>query len=119
MAYKGNKIKPMEGKSLLPVFAGKSIDREAIYWEHERNCAIRKGKWKLVGKGILGPDGPNESKWELYDIESDRSELDNLAATHPERVKELSDMFTVYAKRANVLPFSGQGKKTTTKKRKK
>ena len=106
--YKGNKIKPMEGKSLLPVFAGKSIDREAIYWEHERNCAIRKDEWKLVGKGILGPEGPNESKWELYNIASDRSELNNLASKHPEKVKEMSDMFTAYAKRANVLPFSGQ-----------
>ena len=34
------------GVSLVPVFDGKSIEREAIYWEHERNCAIRKGKWK-------------------------------------------------------------------------
>ena len=119
--YKGKPIKPMEGLSLAPVFDGKKIEREAIYWEHERNCAIRKGKWKLVGKGVLGPDGPNVSRWELYDIEADRSELNNLAADKPEKVKELSDMFTAYAKRANVIPFSGKRpprKKKPAKKKK-
>jgi arylsulfatase A-like enzyme len=115
--YKGKPIKPMEGLSLTPVFDNKQIQREAIYWEHERNCAIRKGKWKLVGKRVLGPEGPDVSKWELYDMEADRSELNNLAAAQPERVKQMSDMFTAYAKRTNVLPL-GKRKKRKTKKKK-
>jgi len=115
--YKGKPIKPMEGLSLAPVFDDKPIQREAIYWEHERNCAIRKGKWKLVGKGVLGADGPNVSKWELYDIDADRSELNNLAEKQPQRVKEMSDMFLAYCKRANVLPFSG--KRPAKKKKRK
>jgi len=109
--YKDKPIKPMEGLSLVPVFNDKPIKREAIYWEHERNCAIRRGKWKLVGKGVLGADGPNVSRWELYDIEADRSELNNLAEKLPERVKKMSDMFLAYCKRANVLPFRGKKRK--------
>jgi arylsulfatase len=107
-AYQDQAIKPLEGVSLVPVFLEQPVDREAIYWEHERNCAIRQGKWKLVGKGILGPEGPNAEKWELYNIEADRSELNDLAATHPDRVNAMSDLYLTYCKRANVLPFQGQ-----------
>ncbi len=48
--HDGQKIKPMEGKSLVPAFLGKPIEREAIYWEHEGNRAIRVGDYKLVAK---------------------------------------------------------------------
>jgi arylsulfatase len=97
--YKGQSITPMEGKSLLPVFTeNEPVQRDAIYWEHEGNRAIRQGNWKLVAKGIKGP-------WELYDIEADRSELHNLAEQQPQRVKEMADMWQAYAERANVIPW--------------
>ena len=95
----GNKIKPMEGKSLVPTFTGKPIDREAIYWEHEGNRAIRVGDHKLVAKGAKG-------KWELYNIAKDRSEQNNLAAAQPELVNKLASMWVSYAERANVLPLN-------------
>ncbi|PHR95540.1 MAG: arylsulfatase [Blastopirellula sp.] len=114
-SYKGNDIKPMEGKSLVPVFAGKQLKREALYWEHERNCAIRKGKWKLVGRNVLQPQGVPIDKWELYDMEADRSELNNLATAKPQIVKEMHDMYMVYANRANVLPY--QSKEPKKKKK--
>jgi arylsulfatase A-like enzyme len=102
--YDGNAIKPMEGVSLVPVFDDKPIDREAIYWEHERNCAIRVGKWKLVGRGVLTDNGPDINKWELYDMEEDRSELNNLAKSNPEMLRKLHDKYMEYCKRANVIP---------------
>ncbi|MGB7329699.1 MAG: arylsulfatase [Rubripirellula sp.] len=92
-------IKPMEGKSLVPTFTGKSVEREAIYWEHEGNRAIRVGNDKLVAKGKNG-------KWELYDIATDRSEQNDLSSKNPERAKELAAMWMAYAKRANVLPLN-------------
>jgi len=102
----GSEIRPMEGTSLVPAFLGEDIGREApIFWEHERNCAIRVGKWKLVGKGILTPDGPDESKWELFDMEADRTEMHDLAAEHPERVRDMSDQWIEWAHRAHVLPY--------------
>jgi arylsulfatase len=115
--YKGETIKPKQGVSLVPVFEGKDLPSRALFWEHERNCAVRQGKWKLVGKGVLGPDGPREEKWELYDIDADRSELKNLAAQEPERVKAMSALFLEYAKRCDVLPLPG-GKSKAKKKKK-
>jgi arylsulfatase len=89
---------PPEGKSLAPAFAGKPIERDAIYWEHEGNRAVRAGKWKLVAKG------PGAA-WELYDISKDRTEQNDLAAQFPEKLKELVAKWETYAKRANVLPW--------------
>jgi arylsulfatase len=106
--YQGQAIKPLEGVSLVPVFAGKPIQRTALFWEHERNCAIRQGKWKLVGKGILGPDGPALDKWELYDIEADRSELNDLASRDLDRVRAMAATYLEYCHRANVLPLGGK-----------
>ena len=82
----------------MPTFDGKPIERDAIYWEHEGNRAVRSGDWKLVAKG---PGGP----WELYDIAADRTESNDLAATHPEKVRELVAKWEAWAARANVLPW--------------
>ncbi|QDT10671.1 arylsulfatase [Planctomycetes bacterium K23_9] len=97
--HDGNDIKPMEGVSLLPLLTGKPIQREAIYWEHEGNRAIRLGDFKLVAKGVNG-------NWELYNIANDRSEQNDLSQSEPERVKEMAAMWQTYAKRANVLPLN-------------
>ena len=89
----------MEGKSLVPAFLGKPIQREAIYWEHEGNRAIRVGDYKLVAKGARG-------NWELYNIAKDRSEQRDLSSEDPERAKKLAAMWQAYAERANVLPLN-------------
>jgi arylsulfatase A-like enzyme len=91
-------VLPPEGKSLVPVFSGKPIERDAIYWEHEGNRAMRQGNWKLVAKGPAG-------KWELYDIDRDRSELHDLAAEQPEHVQKMVAQWEAWAKRANVIPW--------------
>ena len=103
------KIKPMEGKSLVPLFLGNKIEREAIYWEHEGNRAVRVGNLKLVAKGANGA-------WELYDISKDRSEQKNLAEEQPDKVAELMEMWETYAKRANVLPLNPNSKQKPTQK---
>ena len=93
-----NTIVPLEGKSLVPAFADRPLDREAIFWEHEGNRAVRVGDWKLVAKGPKGA-------WELYDMEADRTELHDLAAEHPDRVRDMTAAWEAWAKRANVLPW--------------
>ena len=72
---------PMEGVSLMRAFRGEALDRgRPIFFEHEGNRAVREGKWKLVAKTAKG-------KWELYDMDADRSEVNDLAASDPETLE--------------------------------
>lgn len=87
----------LEGQSLVPVFANKATQRDAIYWEHEGNRAVRVGDWKLVAKHA----GP----WELYNLAKDRTEANDLAAKQPDKVLELSTKYAAWAMRANVEPW--------------
>jgi len=106
--FNGHDILPMEGRSLVPSFANKPIERDALYWEHEGNAAVRVGDWKLVRKGANGP-------WELYDLAADRTELHNLAAQQPDRAAELRAKWESWAARCNVLEKSSQAKKKRAK----
>ena len=94
----GNHLTPLEGRSLVPAFDNEPIEREALFWEHEGNRAVRVGPWKLVTKGPAG-------KWELYNITNDRSELHDLAELDQPRVKAMTAQWEAYARRANVLPW--------------
>ena len=96
--YKDKELTPLEGKSLLPVFQGKGRQgHDALFWEHEGNRAVRQGKWKLVAA--------HGSVWELYDLEADRTELDNLAAEHSEKVLDLKALYYAWANRCGVRPW--------------
>jgi arylsulfatase len=99
--HDGQAVTPLEGRSLTPAFAGKAIDRDALYWEHEGNRALRIGRWKLVAKGPAGA-------WELYDIERDRAELHNLAAQEPDRTQQMVAQWEAWAKRTQTIPWIWQ-----------
>lgn len=94
--YKGNKILPLEGVSMVPTFSSETPRNAPLFWEHEGNAAVRVGKWKLVRK--------YPGDWELYDMELDRTELNDLAAQHPDRVKEMKAQYDVWANRCGVIP---------------
>ena len=97
--FEGRTVDPLEGQSLLPVFAN---DRDAVenrkpmFWEHEGNAAVRIGKWKLVKRY------PRD--WELYDMDADRTELHDLAAREPQRVQEMAKQYEAWAERCGVIP---------------
>lgn len=79
----GRKIKPLAGKSLVPIFKGKKRKpHDAIYWQYSQSYAIRKGKWKLVKFG-------KKADWELYDFSNDRTETNDLAAKYPDKVADM------------------------------
>jgi len=104
--FKGNKITPRQGVSLLPAFLGKPLGRkQPIFWEHEGNRALRDGKWKLVAKGARGP-------WELYDIEADRTELNDLSKKHADRAESMAERWEAWAISAKAKPWPwGQSRK--------
>lgn len=96
--FKGKKITPKEGVSLLPAFKGEKLARtQPIFWEHEGNRAIREGDLKLVAL--------ENQPWRLYDLAADRSEQNDLAPSKPELVKDLAAKWDAWAARANVLPL--------------
>jgi arylsulfatase A-like enzyme len=96
-SFHGQAIQPYEGKSLVPAFEGRSIEREALYWEHEGNRAVRTENWKLVAK--------ENKPWELYDLAADRTEQRDRVTEEPERARRMAEMWDAWAKRANVLPL--------------
>ncbi|MEN8663164.1 MAG: arylsulfatase [Lentimonas sp.] len=93
--FKGIEIIPMQGKSLLPILQDRPFEREnPIFFEHKGNRGARQGKWKLVAV--------NRKPWELYDMEVDRTELNNLAAQMPEKVKAMAALYDDWANRSFV-----------------
>ena len=96
--WKGGNTKPLEGISFAPTFTGQALHRTApLFWEHEGNRAVLNGKWKLVAE--------RNDPWELYNMETDRTESHNLAEEQPERVKRLLAEYEQWSQRTGVLPW--------------
>lgn len=96
--FGGNSITPLEGKSLKPILEGKRRPgHSAVFWEHEGNRAVRMGKHKLVAE--------YKKPWELYDIEKDRGESKDLAATDTARVKSMESTWRSWADRCGVMDY--------------
>lgn len=92
-------VVPMQGRSLLPLIEDRPAQHgRTLFWEHEGNCAARRGRWKLVRR-FQGP-------WELYDMDTDRTELHDLAAAKPDRVLDLAASWDAWARAAGVLPWA-------------
>ena len=109
----GEKLIPVEGISLAPALNGKALERgKPIYFEHEGNRAVRDGKWKLVAKGVKG-------EWELYDMEKDRTEMNNLATAHPDIATKMAGQYETWAKERGVVPFGSWKKDNKNAKNKK
>jgi len=105
--FKGNEIHNLEGESLLHSLKDESNERESVmFWEHEANRAIRSGDWKLVLKA--SEEYPFDGKWELYNLADDRTEMNDLAETYPDKVKEMQKMWTDWAQKIKVYPLDNR-----------
>jgi len=93
---KGQAIHPAAGLSLLPLIRGNDepVHTGPVFWEHEGNRALRDGKWKLV----WAKDGP----WELFDLEKDRTEMNNLFGELPYRAATMQRTWESWARQTGV-----------------
>ncbi|MGB0580314.1 MAG: arylsulfatase [Limisphaerales bacterium] len=87
----GNPTKPIVGKSLLPVFKGKTrTPHSELYWHFSKANAVRQGDLKAVRYG--------KAPWELYDLIKDPTEMNNLANQMPKKLKELAGLWEAWDK---------------------
>ena len=90
-SFPGREPTPLAGTSLTPILAGgKWESRPPIHLLFDSDRGLRDGDWKLVSF--------KSQPWELYEISKDRTELDNLASQHPERVAAMSKAWHDIAK---------------------
>jgi arylsulfatase len=107
--------KPIEGVSMAYTFERENAKarstRTTQYFEMLGNRAIfhegwmascRHGRLPWVTRGTANFA---DDRWELYNIEGDFSQSDNLATRFPEKLRELQDFFLVEASRHNVFPL--------------
>ncbi|MFP6857129.1 MAG: arylsulfatase [Roseibacillus sp.] len=103
--FNGHKIPAHDGVSLRPAFNFEGLNRRnPLFVEHENNAFVRDGNWKLVGRKVSPKGGLDKSKWELYNLKEDRTELNNLATTEADRAKKMSRQWEAWAKRVGVFP---------------
>jgi arylsulfatase A len=80
----------IDGTSIAALFEGKPLRRTSpLYWQYDVaisepwKVAVREGPWKLLGTAKL-------DQFALYNLEKDREETRDLAASEPERVRRMS-----------------------------
>ena len=99
----GNDITPIEGVSFMDAIDNGEWKRDLpIYWEHEGSRALRIDNWKLVAE--VG------GEWELYDMDEDRTELNNLVESNAPKAAEMIALYESWAERCGVQPWPLTGR---------
>jgi arylsulfatase len=89
------------------------LGNRAMYKDGWIACArLDRIPWKIDPQTLakFGPGSgwdPDKDKWELYNLDEDFSEANDLAAKHPEKVAELKELFWEDAEKYHVTPLMG------------
>ncbi|MSU80745.1 MAG: sulfatase [Gemmataceae bacterium] len=107
IAAAGGEVKAdwkLDGVNLLPFVEGanKSAPHDLLYWRFGDQLAARKGDWKMVRYDKTGTH--------LYNLKDDIGESKNLAAQHPDVLRDIQESWTRWD-RDNIAPIWGGGKK--------
>lgn len=92
-----------DGISLVPTLLGekaagrKQEQHRFLYWEDPRSIAVRMGHWKAIRP-------KRKETFELYNLESDPCELNDVAEEHPDVLKQM----IAYAEGASTPAKVGQ-----------
>jgi hypothetical protein len=104
--------KPIEGISFAYTFNdAKAKDRHRMqYFEMGTNRALYQDGWMASAVSVapwsaVRDADPDKQKWELYNIDKDFTQADDLAASEPEKLRELQDLWWAEASKHNVLPM--------------
>lgn len=90
-------ILPMAGRSLMPVLRGGRMPERTLFFEHEGHRAVRENRYKAVS--LRG------EPWSLYDMQRDRTEMEDLAAKQPGLVEALARKWDAWAAQNQVTPL--------------
>ena len=96
---------PMHGRSLREVFEDPAAPapRDTQFFELWGSRGIYHRGWKAVAFHTPGADFESDH-WELYNLEADFTETTDLASQHPEKLKELQDLWWDEADKNGALP---------------
>ena len=101
--YKGREVHPYVGTSILPYLNGETDSihgsEYVVAWELNNRMAVRKGAWKIIK--IPGKYGTGD--WELFNIEDDPGERNDLSTQNPEKRTELIAHWDSYAAKNGVI----------------
>jgi arylsulfatase len=93
----------MRGRSMLPYLSGQT---DAVHdadtgtgWELFGRRAIRQGDWKALY--LPAPYGP--ATWQLYDLSRDPGEVHDLAASRPDKLADLLELWDRYVEDNGVI----------------
>ena len=96
--WNGKPTMELMGESLIPLLDGAPTRADRVFgWEHEGNEAVRIGRWKLVHV--------NNKPWELYDMDEDPTEINDLASQEPEKLAMLVEEYLQWRVRAHVMEW--------------
>ena len=101
---------PYDGRSMRETLERpEHVSRERTqYFETDGHRAIWRDGWKAVAFHRRGSDFASD-RWELYHVDEDFSEAHDLADQHPEKLRELIEIWWEEARRNNVLPLDDRG----------
>jgi arylsulfatase A-like enzyme len=102
----GYKQAPLEGVSMIYSLnnANAASKHTLQYFETGGHRALYKDGWKASAYHTTG-GAFNNDVWELYDMNTDFNELNNLAHKYPEKLKVLKALFDAEAKKYHVYPL--------------
>jgi len=97
--YKGYEIQAYEGISIVPILKeGRREGHSVIGFEHFNEKALMSfDGWKIIQPG-------SKAAWKLYDLNTDRTERNDVAAEYPDRLKQMITDYEAWATRTLVYP---------------
>jgi arylsulfatase len=109
-AYRGWAQIPIAGTSMAYTFdaPGEKTHKGPQYFEMAGHRGIWADGWKAVTYHHQGQPY-TDTEWELYHLDEDFSECRNLAADHPEKLREMIELWWIEAARNGVLPLDDRG----------